>query len=111
MLTHQVKDDVTTLQGVLWVNQRIIIGGGLEHTNQDGCVLGRQILRFAVKIGLTSRFDTKGVRTEIDGIGILCQNLVFGEEEFQFIGCDPFLTLHNEHLHPWDIAQQTRRVF
>ena len=108
VLSHQVEHNVTTLQRVVGVDQGVIIGSGLEHTHEDGSILRRQILGCAAEVGFAGCLDAKGVRAEIDGVGILRQDLVLGEEELQFVGRDPLFALHDEHLQSWDIAQQTR---
>ena len=111
MLLHEVQNDITTLQRILGIDEGIIIGGGLEHTHEDGCVLRCQVLGLAVEVGLAGSFDTEGIGTKINGIGILRENLVFGKEILELVGGDPLLALHDEHFQPRDIAQKTRRVF
>ena len=107
MLAHQVKYDVTALQRVLGIDQWIIISGGLEHTYEDGGILCRQVLWLAVEVGLAGGLDAKGVRTEINGIGILRQDLVLGKEELQLIGCNPLFALHDEHFYTGNVAKQS----
>ena len=107
MLTHEVEHDIATLQGVLWIDEGVIEGGSLEHPHEDGSILWRQVLGLAVEIGLTGRLDAKGIGAEIHRVGILCQDLVLGEEELKLIGRDPLLALHDEHLQPRDVTQQT----
>ena len=111
MLLHQVEDDIAALQGILWIDKGIIIGSGLEHTHQDGCILRLQVLGRAAEIGLAGSFDTEGVGTEIDGVGIARQNLLLVEEIFQFVGRDPLLALHDEHLQTRYVTQQACGVF
>ena len=105
MLLHQVEDDVTTLQRVFWIDERIIIGGGLEHTHEDSGVLGLQVLGRTTEVGLAGGLDAEGVGTEIDGVGIARQDLLLVEEKLQLVGRDPLLALHDEHLQTRDIAQ------
>ena len=111
VLAHEVEHDVTTLQRVVGIDEGIIIGGGLEHAYEDGGVLGREVLRLAVKVGLTSGLDAEGVRAEIDRVGILREDFVLGEEELELIGRDPLLALEDEHLDAGDVAQQSGGVF
>ena len=111
VLSHQVEHDVTALQGVLGIDQRIIIGGGLQHAHQYCRLFCRQVLRCTTEVGLAGRLDAERVRAEIHGVGILRQDLLLGKEHLQFEGCYPLLALHDEHLDAGDIAQQSCRVF
>ena len=111
MLLHEIQNDITTLQRILGIDEGIIIGGSLEHAHEDGSILGCQILRLAVEVGLAGSFDAKRIGTEINGIGILRENLVFGKEILELVGSNPLLALHDKHFQPRDIAQKTRRVF
>ena len=110
MLVHQVEHNVTALQRVVGVNQRVVVGGSLQHTYQHSCILGSKILWRATKVSFTSCLDTECVRTEIHGVGILCQNLVLVKEELQLVGSNPLLALQNEHLDTGDVTQQTCRI-
>ena len=65
----------------------------------------------AVKVGLAGRLDAEGVGAEVYCIGILRQDLVFGEEEFELVGRDPLFAFQDEHLQSRDVAQQTSGVF
>ena len=111
MLLHEVQNDITTLQRILGIDEGIIIGGSLEHTHEDGCVLRCQVLGLAVEVGLAGSFDTEGIGTKINGIGILRENLVLGKEILELVGSNPLLALHDKHFQPRDIAQKTCRVF
>ena len=61
VLRHQVEYDVAALQRVLRIDQRIIIGGGLQHTHQHSGFLSRQFPRRAAEVGLAGSLDTKGI--------------------------------------------------
>ena len=111
MLLHEVEYDVTTLQGVIGVDEGVVVGGSFEHSHEDGGVLRRQILGRTAEVGLAGGLDAEGVRAEVDGIGILRQDLILREEELELVGGDPLLALHDEHLEARDVAQQSRRVF
>ena len=110
VLLHQVEHDVTALQRVVGVNQRVIVGGSLQHSNQYGSILNSKLLWRAAKVGFTSCLDTECVRTKVNGVSILCQYLVLIKEELQLVGCNPLLTLQYEHFNARDVTQQTCRI-
>ena len=111
VLAHQIEHDVTTFQRILRVDKRVVICGGLQHSYQHSSLLCGKLLWRATKVGLTSSLNTKCVRTEVDGVGILGKNLVLGEEELQLVGRYPLLTLQYEHFDARNIAQQSCRIF
>ena len=61
MLLHEVEHDVTAPEGVVGIDEGIIIGGGLEHTHEDGSVLGCQILGGTAEVGLAGCLDAEGI--------------------------------------------------
>ena len=107
---HVIEYLITPSLRVLGVGDRIIVGGGLQHTHQYCCLFGLQFSRGGVEIGLTCRLDTEGIRTEIHCVGIHGEDLFLFEEILQFTGDDPFLGLHDEHLHTRDLSEQTGRI-
>ena len=110
MLLHQVEHDVASFERILRIDERIIVGGCLQHTYQHRCLLCCKVLGRAAKVGLTGSLDTKGIRTKVHRVGVLCQNLILSEKEFQLIGCNPFFTLQDQHLDTWNIAKKTGRI-
>ena len=107
---HVIEYLIAPSLRVLGVGDRIIVGGGLQHTHQYCCLFGLQFSRGGVEIGLTCRLDTEGIRTEIHCVGIHGEDLFLVEEILQFTGDDPFLGLHDEHLHTGDLSEQTGRI-
>ena len=102
---HVVEHHIATTEGILRIDARIIIGGGLEQSYQNGRLVGGEMLGSSAEIGLGSGLDAKGIGTEVNGIGIHGQYLVLIEIPFQLIGGNPLLALHDEHLQARDIAQ------
>ena len=107
---HVVQHYIPAGQRVLRVDARVIVGGSLQQSHQDGRLLGGQIARQRAEVGLRSGLDAKGVRAEVHRVGIHRQNLFLGEVPLQLVGSYPFLALHDEHLQPWYVAQQARAV-
>ena len=102
-----VEHGVAACQTVLGIGTRVVHRGGLEHTDQQGALLGGQFFRRGVEIGLGSRLDAVSVGTEVYGIGVHGDDLFLVEDRLQFGGDDPLLALDNENLQPGDLAQQT----
>ena len=111
VLLHKVEHDVAALKRVLRINKRIIKGGGLKHTHEDSGILGGQVLRLAVEIGLAGGLDTEGVGTEIHSVGILREDFLLSEEIFELVSGDPLLALHDEHLQTRYVAQKASGIF
>ena len=110
VLQHIVQYHVAALQAVLRINARVIVGSGLQHTYQYGCLVGCQIFRCSAEVGFAGCFDAKGVGTEVHRVGIHGKNLLLAEEHLNLCGGNPLLAFHDEHFYSWNIAEQTRRV-
>ena len=102
-----VEHGVAACQTVLGIGTRVVHRGGLEHTDQQSALLGGQLFRCGVEIGLGSRLDAVGVRTEVYGVGVHGDDLFLVEDRLQLGGDDPLFALDNENLQPRDLAQQT----
>ncbi len=111
VLLCKVKHDVAALEGVVGIDEGVVIGSGLEHTHEDGGVLRLQVFGRTAEIGLAGSLDAESVGAEVNGVGILRQNLFLGEEELELVGGDPLLALHNEHLQSGDVSQEACGVF
>ena len=111
VLSHVVEHDVAALHGVVGMDAGVVVGGGLEHTHQHGGLLHGQHFRRSAEIGLGGGLDAKGIRAEVNGIGILRQYLLLREEILQLVGGNPLLALHNEHLQSGDVPKQASRIF
>ena len=111
MLLCEVEHDVAALDGVVGIDEGIVVGGGLEHAYEDGGVLRLQVFGRTAEVGLAGGLDAKGVGAEVYGVGILRQDLFLGEEVFEFVGGDPFLALHDEHLQSGNVSQEACGVF
>ena len=105
MEQHVVEHHITAVKGILRVDARIIISGSLEQSHKNGTLVGGEVTGCSAEIGLGSCLDSEGVRTEINGISIHRQYLLFIEEHLNLDGSNPLLALHDEHLNTWDIAQ------
>ena len=92
------------------MNAGIVVGGGLEHSDEHGRLLGGEGTWGGAEVGLGGGLDAKGVGAEVDGVGILGENLLLGEEVLQLVGCYPLLALHDEHLQAGNVAEQSRGV-
>ena len=107
---HIVEYDIAATEGILRIDARIIIGGGLEQSYEYGGLLGGHVLRRGAEIGLGSRLDAEGVGAEVDGIGIHGDDFLLGEVPLELVGRDPLLALHDEHLQSRDVAKQSGRI-
>ena len=111
VLPREVEHDVTAFEGVVGIDEGVVIGGGLEHAYEDGGVLRLQVFGRTAEIGLAGCLDAEGVGAEIDCVGILRQDLFFGEEVLELVGGNPLLALHDEHLQSRDVSQEACGVF
>ena len=111
VLEHVVEHHVATAHAVVRMQPWVIGGRGLEHAHEDGSLVGGEVFGGNAEVGLTGRLDAERVGAEVHGVGIHGENLFFREVPFQLQGRYPFLAFHDQHLHPGDIAQQTRGVF
>ena len=102
-----MEHGVAACQTVLGIGTRVVHRGGLEHTDQQGALLGGQLFRCCVEIGLGSGLDAVSVRAEVYGVGVHGDDLFLVEDRLQLGGDDPLLALDNENLQPGDLAQQT----
>ena len=73
-------------------------------------LIGGQLLRGGVEVGLRGGFDTIGIATEIYGIGIHGDDFLLGENRLQLNGDDPLLALDDEQAEYRNLAEQTRRI-
>ena len=110
MQQHVVHHHVATLKGVLWIGDGIVEGGGLQHSHEHGCLFGGQSFGGGVEIGLTGRLDTVCVASEVNRVGIHCENFVLVEDHFQLGGDNPLLGLHDEHLQAGNLSENTRGI-
>ena len=76
---HVLEHHVAARQAVLGVNARVVGAGGLEQSHEHGALLKLELPRRCPEVGVGSRLDAD----------------------------DPFLALHDEHLHAGNIAQQS----
>ena len=110
VLDHILQHLVATAQAVLGIDTRIVGACGLEQSHQHGTLLDFQVLGGGPEVGVGRRLDAVGIAAEVHRVGIHLQDFLLAVEDFQFGGDDPFLALHDEHLHAGDVAQQARRV-
>ena len=104
---HVVEHDITAFQRVFGVGNRVVVGGGLEHTHEHRRLFHGQSVGRGIEIGLAGRLDTIGVTTEIHCVSIHRENLVLVVDGLQLDSDNPFLGLHDEHLQTGNLAEQT----
>ena len=107
---HVAEHDVAAAQRVLGVGERVVVGGGFQHTHEHSRLLDGEILWRAVEVGLRCGLDAEGVATEVDGVGVHGENLVLVVRHLELGGYDPLLRLDDEHAHARNHAEQTGRV-
>ena len=83
VLEHLLEHHVTAGKAVLGVGAWVVIGRSLEHTHQDGGLVGGELLGRTVKISLGSRLDTVRIGTEIYGIGVHGDDFLFRIDVFK----------------------------
>ena len=104
---HVTQHNVTPAHTVFRIQARIVGGGCLKHTHKNSSLLRLQVLGSDAEIGFASSLDAIGIRAEVDGIGIHRKNLLFREVPLQLERRYPLLALHDEHLQPRHLAQQS----
>ena len=110
MVHHIIKYGVAALKTILGINAWVIVCGSLEHTHKDCCLIGGEILWCGAEIGLTSCLDTKGIATEINGVGIHGEDVALVEDKLQFHCCNPLLALHYKNLKARNATKKTGGV-
>ena len=108
VLQHVVEHDVAPLQCVVGMDAGIVVGCGFQHAYKYGGLVGRQFLWRNTEISLAGSLDAECIRTKINSVCILGENLFLREKEFQLVGRNPLLALHDEHLDAGNVAKQSR---
>ena len=108
---HITQHYVAAIEAVLGMDARVVISGGLQHAHEDSSLVGSQVLGCGAEVSLAGCLDAEGVRTEVHGVGIHRQDLLFAEIHFQFGGRNPLLGLHDEHLDAGDVSKYASGIF
>ncbi len=107
VLHHVAQHSVAAAQTVLWINAWVIVGCGLEHTHENGRLVGGHVLWRCAEVCVAGRFHAVSIRTEVHRVGVHGQDFLLVEQHFNLNGGNPLLALHYQHLHTGDIAEQT----
>ena len=110
MLIHVVQDDISPLEGVLGIDFGIIGGRRLQESDKNSCLLGFQIGRGRVEVGLRGSFDAESVRPKIDGVGIHLQNFFLLTKHLKLGSNNHLLALHDENADTGNLSKKSGGV-
>ena len=110
MLIDIAEHEIASFETTLGIDARIIGRRGFEQADQHCRFLNLEFRRSFVEIGLSSRFDAKSVRPEINGVGIHHQDAIFLVEHLKLHGNGHFLRLHNHDANAGNLANEARAV-
>ena len=105
-----VEHHVAALQAALRVQLGVVGRCSLQQSHQNGAFLRLELGRRRIEVSLGRRFDAERIAAEINRVDIHRQNILLVVETFQADGQDPFLRLHDHHLHSRNLAQKARGV-
>ena len=97
-LLHLGNDEIAPGKGLVGVERGIVARGFVDHADQRGALLDRQVRGFLVEEGLRGGLDAVGVASEEDGVEIHVEDLFLGVFALQLDRGDPFLQLDPYHV-------------
>ena len=77
---HVVEHHVAAFQRVVGIDAWVVVSRGLQQSNEDGRLVGGQLLGCRSEVRLGSRLDAESIRTEIHGVGIHGEYFLLVEE-------------------------------
>ena len=106
MCNHIVQNHIPTPKTVLRIGNRVVVRSGFEHTYKYGGLFCGNIFRCCVEVSLTSRFDSKGIRAEVYGIGVHRNDVFLIVKHFEFQGNNPFLAFHYKYANTRNLTNE-----
>ena len=111
MSVHIIEHHIAPPTAILRIDTRIIVSGGLQHSNQHGTLVNCKFFRLLAIICLRGRAYAIGVASEVHSVEIHRKYFFLGIEHFYFHSRNPFLCLHYQHPDTWYIAKQPGGIF
>ena len=107
ILSHVVENHVSTCQTILWIDLRIIGGGGFQESYQSSTLLRIELVGSRVEIGFCSCLDSKGIASEVNSIEIEREDVLLAIEILNLDGSNPLFRLHDEYFQHRHTSQHT----
>ena len=104
---HERHDDIATLMAVFRVDDGVVSRGCLEDAHQHGRLVGGELGRCDVEIGLACRLDAIAVAAKVHGVGIHGEDFLLVIDHLYFGSQNPFLAFHDEHPQSGNVAEQS----
>ena len=108
-LVHLLQNDIAASSATfcLAMQNGIIIGRILAHTDQNGCLLYLQISRLLTEVGISRRLDPNGIVQEVEVVEIHGDDLFLRIKTLQLHGDNPLDRFLEEAS---EFGLRTRRI-
>ena len=98
-VSHVPEHEIAALQGIFRMEDRIVSGRLVYHTDKHRALFYIEVGRALGKEGLGRRINSIRAASEEDGVEIHCQNLVLCIVALDLDCGNPLLELDSDHLH------------